>query len=72
MARILLIDDDDAVRDILQLALARDGPVIEAHNGEERLKLLPDANADLLIIGIVMPDKEGLEVLMSCGETIRR
>ncbi len=38
--------------------------VIEARNGKEGLELFPDACADLVITDIVMPEKEGLEVLM--------
>ena len=65
MARILLIDDDDSVRTMLRLTLAHFGhTVIEARNGKEGLELFQHANADLVITDIVMPEKEGLEVLM--------
>ena len=65
MARILLIDDDDAVRDMLHQMLVQLGHiVIEGRNGKEGLELLPNANADLLITDIVMPEMEGLELLM--------
>jgi DNA-binding response OmpR family regulator len=65
MARILLIDDDDSVRTMLSLTLAHFGhTVIEACNGKEGLELFQHADADLLITDIVMPEKEGLEVLM--------
>jgi len=64
MARILLIDDDDSVRKILRLTLVHFGhTVIEARNGKEGLELFPHAHADLLITDIVMPEKEGIEVL---------
>jgi DNA-binding response OmpR family regulator len=65
MARILLIDDDDYVRAMLRLTLIHFGHVvIEARNGKEGLALFDGANVDLLITDIVMPEKEGLEVLM--------
>ena len=65
MARILLIDDDDTVRTMLCLTLAHFGhTVIEARNGEEGLRLFPLANVDLVITDIVMPEKEGFEVLV--------
>jgi CheY-like chemotaxis protein len=65
MARILLIDDDDDLRTMLQLTLAHFGhTVIEASNGKEGLALFPHANADLVITDIVMPDKEGIEVII--------
>jgi CheY-like chemotaxis protein len=65
MARILLIDDDDSVRTMLRQTLTHFGhTVIEARNGKEGLNLFPGARADLVITDIVMPEKEGLEVLM--------
>jgi DNA-binding NtrC family response regulator len=64
-ARILLIDDDESFRTMLRLTLTHFGyTVIEARNGKEGLELFKEANADLVITDIVMPEKEGLEVLM--------
>ena len=69
MARILLIDDDDSVRTMLRLTLAYFGhTVIEARNGKEGLDMFQHANADLLITDIVMPEKDGLEVVMELRE----
>ncbi|HWZ94957.1 MAG TPA: response regulator [Opitutaceae bacterium] len=65
MARILLIDDDDAVRNVLYLTLTNCGhTVIEARNGKEGLEQFKGANADLVITDIVMPGTEGFEVMM--------
>ena len=65
MARILLIDDDDSVRTMLRLTLVHFGhTVIEARDGKEGLELFQNTDVDLLITDIVMPEKEGLEVLM--------
>ena len=65
MARILLIDDDDSLRTMLRLTLSHFGhTVIEARNGKEGLELFARANADLVMTDIVMPEVEGLEVLM--------
>jgi len=65
MARILLIDDDDSLRTMLRLTLTHFGHiVIEARNGKEGLDLFPHAGADVVITDIVMPEKEGIEVLM--------
>ncbi|MGA3008465.1 MAG: response regulator [Opitutaceae bacterium] len=64
MARILLIDDDVTVRTILCLALAEMGHnVVEARDGKEGLKLFKTGNFDLVITDLVMPEKEGFEVL---------
>jgi DNA-binding response OmpR family regulator len=65
MARILLIDDDDLVRRTLSYLLVRHGhTVIEASNGKDGLDLFKVSNADLVITDIVMPGKEGTEVLI--------
>jgi CheY-like chemotaxis protein len=65
MARILLIDDDDSVRTILGLTLVHFGhTVTEARNGREGVELFNAHGADLIITDIVMPGKDGLEILM--------
>lgn len=65
MARILLIDDDEAVRDVLRQTLTHFGhTVIEAANGKEGLASFQSVGADLMITDIVMPEMEGLELLM--------
>ena len=65
MARILLIEDNDPVRALLRENLELEGhTVIEARNGQEGLDLFQQAGADLVITDILMPEKEGLAVLM--------
>jgi DNA-binding response OmpR family regulator len=65
MATILVIDDDDSLRNLLRLTLTHFGhTVVEAGNGKEGLARFREAGADLVITDIVMPEKEGLEVLM--------
>ena len=65
MARILLIEDNDPIRALLRENLELEGhTVIEARNGQEGLDLFRQAGADLVITDIVMPEKEGLAVLM--------
>jgi CheY-like chemotaxis protein len=64
MARILLIDDDDPVRTTLRQMLEQFGhTVIEARNGKEGLALFQPATVDVVITDVVMPEKDGLEVL---------
>lgn len=73
MAKILLIDDDDSVRTMLRLMLTQFGhTVIEARNGREGLNLFQDANADLVITDLVMPETEGFEVLTKLREKLPR
>lgn len=70
MAHILLIDDDDAVRDVVRTLLCHHGhTVVEARDGDEGLRLYPSVKADLLITDIMMPKKNGLEVLTALRDS---
>src|SRR4051812_37978620 len=64
MSRILLVDDDDQLRQFLQFTLTGMGhQVIEASNGEEALREFELHPFDIVVTDIVMPDKEGLETI---------
>lgn len=64
MAHILVIDDDDAFRSVLVLTLIRNGHTVsEAHNGAQGLRLYRGCAADIVILDLIMPEKEGLETL---------
>ncbi len=65
MARVLVIDDEGAIRRVMRLQLEGAGhQVREAAGGAEALAALEAESADVLIIDIVMPDKGGIETLM--------
>jgi YesN/AraC family two-component response regulator len=65
MARILVIDDELPIAVMLKRMLERTGhEVATAANGIEGLKLFEAFCPDLLITDIVMPEKEGLELIM--------
>lgn len=64
MARILLIEDEPQVREMLVDELAERGhSVIEAANGEEGLRILIDAEPDLVLCDRAMPGMSGYDVL---------
>ncbi len=66
MARILLVDDDPDFRRMLQQTLVHFGhTVIEAANGRAGVALFRQAGADLVITDMVMPEQDGLEVLLA-------
>ena len=66
MKRILIIDDDPSIRTVFQRYLERQGYVMHvAENGREGLLLMEVEPPDLVITDIMMPDTDGLEVLMS-------
>jgi two-component system, chemotaxis family, chemotaxis protein CheY len=65
MATILIIDDDKQVRDLLRQVLEEEGyTVITSHNGEDGIARYRSQPADLIVLDILMPDKEGLETIL--------
>ena len=64
MAQILIVDDDFQVLDALQtvIEMAR-YEVVTAVNGKEAIKSLQQKPADLVIIDIFMPEKDGIETI---------
>jgi CheY-like chemotaxis protein len=64
MAKILIIDDEEQFRSMLKRLLEEEGHhVLEASDGEEGLKIYREQNADLIMVDIFMPNKEGLETI---------
>jgi two-component system nitrogen regulation response regulator NtrX len=62
--RILVIDDESAIRDSLKMTLEYDGnDVTLAATGEEGVKLIEREAPDLVFLDIKMPGMDGLEVL---------
>jgi signal transduction histidine kinase/CheY-like chemotaxis protein len=63
-ANILVIDDDDVTRDILQRMLRREGfHVVGAGGGEEGLRLARALHPNLITLDVMMPDMDGWSVL---------
>jgi two-component system chemotaxis response regulator CheY len=64
MAQVLIIDDEEAVRGLLRLALELEGhQVAEARNGQEGLQRYRAGPTDLVVTDILMPEKSGLEII---------
>jgi DNA-binding response OmpR family regulator len=65
MAKILVIDDEASIAIMLKKMLERAGhAVVIASNGNDGLSLFEKFQPDLLITDIVMPEKEGLELIL--------
>jgi len=65
MTRILVIDDDANILEILAEMLTAAGyEVVAASSGREGIKLYRQAPFDLVVTDLIMPEKDGLEVLM--------
>ena len=64
MAKILIIDDEWPIRAALRRVLEGAGhEVVDAPNGEEGMRLYREHPADLVVTDILMPEKDGLEVV---------
>ena len=60
---ILLVDDEDAVQKLLAYPLERDGfRVIQARDGEEALERFERERIDLVVLDLMLPKLDGLEV----------
>ena len=71
MGKILVIEDDDLMRDMLREMLSRSGhDVTVAANGVEGLALLDESTFQLVVTDIVMPEKEGLETILTIRRTM--
>lgn len=63
-ARVLVVDDDPAIRRILSQTLElEDYSVDLASDGEQALEAVRSERPDLLILDVMMPNKDGFEVL---------
>lgn len=61
---IMIVEDDSFVMDIYKTKLSQEGfTVVEAENGAEALKKLKNVKPDLMLLDIIMPYMDGLEVL---------
>jgi DNA-binding response OmpR family regulator len=60
---ILLVDDEDSVQKLLAYPLERDGfRVLQARDGEEALARFADEHVDLVVLDLMLPKLDGLEV----------
>jgi CheY-like chemotaxis protein len=65
MKRILVVDDDDLIRDLIYEILEPQGyQILLAENGNRALEILDKEEIDLIITDIIMPDKEGIETIL--------
>ncbi|WP_394614161.1 response regulator [Lentzea sp. JNUCC 0626] len=63
MPRVLLIEDDEAVREGLSLALTYQGHTVDAvPTGEEGLDLLSSVTPDVVVLDLMLPGVDGFEV----------
>ena len=61
--KILVVDDEKPIADILQFNLKKEGfDVYCAYDGNEAIKLVEDIQPDLILLDIMLPQQDGMEV----------
>ncbi len=65
MAIILIVDDDPTVRLIAgELLRGDDHAIVEAEDGDEALRIVGVMAVDLVVLDMLMPNKDGLETIV--------
>ena len=70
--KILIADDSLFMRNVLKDIFSKEGhELIEAENGKEALEKYNIAKPDLVLLDIIMPEVDGIEVLKKIGATAK-
>lgn len=71
-ASIMVVEDDQDIRELVSYNLGKEGyTVVSAESGEQALKLIESANPDLIVLDIMLPGMDGIEVLRSLKQGSR-
>jgi DNA-binding response OmpR family regulator len=65
MKKILVVDDEEQMRHMLEDMLSAEYEVTLAENGREAEALISNTNFDLMITDLVMPEMNGIELVIS-------
>jgi two-component system, OmpR family, response regulator TrcR len=67
--RVLLVDDEPALTNLVRMALHYEGWTVEvAHNGREAVTKFDEVGPDVLVLDIMLPDIDGLQILQRIRE----
>ena len=70
MARILIVDDEENIASFLRLELEHEGFATKtAYNGREALQLFNEQPFDLVLLDVMLPELNGIEVLKTIRKT---
>ncbi len=70
MAKILVVDDEEPIRTLISKILEKDGhSVMESENGQHACDTYQDAEIDLIVTDLVMPEKNGIEMIIQLKKT---
>ena len=70
MKKILVVDDEKPISDIIKFNLTKEGyDVYTAYDGQEALEQVEEVNPDLVILDLMLPKIDGLEVAREVRKT---
>jgi two-component system response regulator MtrA len=68
-ARILVVDDDVALAEMISIVLRGEGYIpIQAFDGKQALELFPEAKPDLVLLDVMLPGLDGIQVCSAIRE----
>ncbi|NLY66013.1 MAG: response regulator transcription factor [Tissierellia bacterium] len=69
--KILVVDDEKSIADIIKFNLEKEGFTVElSYDGEDAIEKIYNGNPDLIILDIMLPKKDGFEVLREIRTSI--
>ena len=69
-ARILVVDDDVALAEMISIVLRGEGYVpVQAFDGREALEKFPECKPDLILLDVMLPGLDGIQVCITIRET---
>jgi len=72
MQRILVVDDDQHIRELLELYLQKEGyQVLLAGNGNDAVDLAMEHKPDMILLDVMLPGKSGLQVCQELRSKLR-
>ena len=70
MKKILVVDDEKPISDIVKFNLTKEGyEVFTAYDGEEALEKVKEVEPDLILLDLMLPKLDGLEVAREVRKT---
>ena len=70
MSKVLVVDDEKDVVDLLTFILQKDGhTVVQAYNGQQALDKVEEDIPDLMILDVMMPEVDGYTVMTRLNES---